>query len=202
MKRQAGAAPSGTRSVGSLAWAGAILAIDLLASPLGPRLSITSGAVASPANARRIGDELSFALPAVTLAVEFARRDLQGAAQFGTSFAATLLATEALKRSLSVERPDGRDDLSFPSGHAARAFAAATFVHRRHGLRPALPVYGLATFVGYTRVRANRHRWSDVIGSAAVAAASAWWLVDPKVPTLGVAFAPGQILVQFQIPLR
>ncbi|HJW10226.1 MAG TPA: phosphatase PAP2 family protein, partial [Albitalea sp.] len=68
----------------------------------------------------------------------------------------------------------------FPSGHAVNAFAAATYVHRRHGLRYAWPLYAAATYVGYTRVHANRHRWGDVIGSAAIAGAMTWWLVDPK----------------------
>lgn len=129
---------------------------------------------------RRIGDALRYVLPAATLGVELARGDREGAGQFALAFTASAAATEVLKRTVHVERPDQSNDQSFPSGHAVNAFAAATYVHRRHGFRYAWPLYAAATYVGYTRVHANRHRWSDVIGSAAIAGAMTWWLVDPK----------------------
>src|SRR5437867_9820701 len=100
--------------------------------------------------------------------------------QYTESLAVTLLGTEVLKRTTHVERPDHANDQSFPSGHASRAFSAATYVHRRYGLEPALPLYVLGTYVGYTRVQARRHRWADVAGSAAVSAAASWWLVQPR----------------------
>lgn len=85
-----------------------------------------------------------------------------------------------LKRTTHVERPDRSNDESFPSGHASRAFSAATYMHRRHGFESAWPLYLAATYVGYTRVHEGRHRWGDIVGSAAVSAAATWWLVDPK----------------------
>jgi membrane-associated phospholipid phosphatase len=129
---------------------------------------------------REIGDVLSYAMPAAVLGFELYRGDKEGAWQFATSFAATTLATEALKRATNVERPDRTNDLSFPSGHAARAFSAASYIHRRHGWEYALPAYALATYVGHTRVQAKRHRWGDIAGAAAVSTLATWWLVDPK----------------------
>jgi len=56
--------------------------------------------------------------------------------RFGKSWAATLGATEALKRITQVERPDRSNHESFPSGHASHAFAAATYVATRRQTRP------------------------------------------------------------------
>jgi membrane-associated phospholipid phosphatase len=145
-------------------------------------------ALANDEGQRRAGDVLSYALPLATLGVELARGDGRGALQFAESFGVTTLATEVLKRTVHSERPDHTNDQSFPSGHAARAFAAATYVQRRHGFGSAWPLYALSVYVGHTRVDAQRHRWVDVAGAAAIAAASSWWLVEPK-PSMGVAAA-------------
>ena len=151
---------------------------------------------------RRAGDVLSYALPVATLGTELWRGDRQGAWQFAESFVVTVTATELLQRTTGVERPDHSNDRSFPSGHAARAFAAATYVHRRHGLESAWPLYALATYVGYTRVQSGRHRWADVAGAAGVAAASSWWLVRPKAPGLSVVLEPRGVSVAWSLPLR
>lgn len=148
---------------------------------------------------RRAGDVLRYALPAGVVAGELWRSDEEGLWQFGKSWAVTIVATEALKRSTHVERPDRSDDLSFPSRHASDAFAAAAYMHRRHGIDQAWPWYAAATYVGWTRVQANRHRWVDIAGSAALASASSWWLVSPAGgPRVSVVpmLAPGRIAVE------
>lgn len=149
---------------------------------------LTAALAAAPARAddgasRRTGDVLSYALPAGTLGFELLRGDRQGALQFTQSLGVTLLASEVLKRTVHAERPDHTNDQSFPSGHAARAFAAATYVHRRHGWNHAWPLYALSMYVGHTRVEAQRHRWGDIAGAAAIAAASSWWLATPQQST-------------------
>ena len=154
---------------GRLAWRGVGTVVLALAA---------SSALASDGG-RRAGDVLSFALPLATLGVELARGDREGAGQFAWSFAATTGTAEVLKRVTGVERPDGSNDLSFPSGHAARAFSSAAYVRARHGLLPSLPLYAAAVYVGHTRVDARRHRWGDVLGAALLAEASAAWLVTP-----------------------
>lgn len=166
----------------------------LLALALAP----TSSAMAGDEH-RRAGDVLRYALPAGVVACELWRSDDEGLWQFGTSWALTIVATEALKRTTRVERPDRSDDLSFPSRHASDAFAAATYLHRRHGIDQAWPWYLAASYVGWSRVQSSRHRWVDIAGSAALASASSWWLVSPAgaprvsvVPMLG----PRQIAVE------
>lgn len=147
------------------------------------RIVLCLAFVARPADAndahRRAGDALRLAMPVGVVSYELWRGDREGLWQFGSSWAMTLGATEALKRGTRIERPDRSDELSFPSGHASHAFAAATYMHRRHGFDAAWPWYVAATYVGWTRVRAERHRWADIAGSAVLAGASSWWLVSP-----------------------
>jgi len=151
----------------------------------------------------RVGDVLRYALPASVFAYEAYKGDGEGLWQFGSSWAVTLGATEVLKRTTNVERPDGSDDMSFPSGHAAHAFAAATYMHRRHGFGRAAPYYVLATYVGWTRVNADRHRWGDIAGSAAVAGLSTWLLVDPKPePSVRVMPIVGPDIIALQFDAR
>jgi membrane-associated phospholipid phosphatase len=133
---------------------------------------------ASLANERRVGDHLSLALPIGTAAVELWRGDYQGAWQLTQTFALTTGLTEVLKKNTGVTRPDGSDDKSFPSGHAARAFSAAAYVHQRHGFEAAWPLWLGATYVGHTRVQARRHRWSEVAVAAGLAYGFARWRVD------------------------
>lgn len=129
---------------------------------------------------KRAGDVLSWAMPAGVAAYELVQGEREGALQFGKAFAVTLGAAAVLKHTVHEERPDHSDNDAFPSGHAARAFSAATYVHRRYGVESALPMYLAATYVGWTRVHADQHRWGDVLGGAALSAAATWWLVDPK----------------------
>jgi undecaprenyl-diphosphatase len=59
---------------------------------------------------------------------------------------------------------------SFPSGHAASAFAFATAVTADLPLL-SLPIYGLATAVSYSRVHTGVHYPSDVMGGGILGAA-------------------------------
>lgn len=170
----------------------------------GITLATAVGVAYSAPDERRWGDILSVAMPLATLGYEFAYDNRSGAWQYTESLAASLAATEVLKRATHVERPDKTNHMSFPSGHATGAFAAASFIHRRYGFENAWPAYGLATFVGYTRVHANRHRWVDVAGAAGVTTAMNWWLVTPKsresiavIPQIGPHYASVTISAQW-----
>lgn len=76
-----------------------------------------------------------------------------------------------LKKFTSVPRPDTGEPNSFPSGHTAQAFAAATFLHKEYGKEhPGYSVlaYGSATAVGELRIMNNRHWVSDVLVGAGI----------------------------------
>jgi membrane-associated phospholipid phosphatase len=139
---------------------------------------------------RRAGDVLRLAMPVGVLGYEAWRHDSEGLRQFGASWALTIGATEVLKNSTHVERPDRSGDGSFPSGHASNAFAAATYMHWRHGFGAAWPWYAAATYVGWTRVQAHRHRWTDVAGSAALAGLSSQMVVTTANDNKTIAIAP------------
>jgi len=68
-------------------------------------------------------------------------------------------------------RPDGSAYNSFPSGHTAQAFAAATFLTEEYGSTYKwMPyvAYGAASFVGGLRMANNRHYISDVLLGAGI----------------------------------
>lgn len=126
-------------------------------------------------------------LPALAGLTTLANNDLHGTRQLVLSTGATLVAVELLKTTVDATRPDGSDNKSFPSGHTAVAFSAASFMDRRYGAQwrerhgawaiPAL--YGVAALTGLARVEANRHRWGDVLAGAAIGWGSARFLSEP-----------------------
>ena len=76
-----------------------------------------------------------------------------------------------LKKLTAVPRPDTHSLNSFPSGHTAQAFVAATFLHKEYGIEnPLLSVlaYSTATGVGLLRIMNNRHWISDVLVGAGI----------------------------------
>ena len=75
------------------------------------------------------------------------------------------------KRLTAVPRPDTGTLNSFPSGHTAQAFMAATYLHKEFGKgRPWVPMLGytLASCVGVLRVMNDRHWASDVLVGAGI----------------------------------
>ena len=90
----------------------------------------------------------------------------------------------ALKAMIKEERPDHSDNKSFPSGHAAMAFAAARSIDkefRKDCIWIPIAGYAAATAIGIERVASDRHHWYDVVAGAAVGYGTAeltWWLSD------------------------
>ena len=82
--------------------------------------------------------------------------------------ALTEIMVEPLKFATRRERPDGSNAQSFPSGHAAITFAAATVIQRHLGWRHSVWAYGIASYVAASRLHDNRHFASDVVFGAAV----------------------------------
>lgn len=81
--------------------------------------------------------------------------------------AVNALLTQGLKLSVRRTRPDGTA-YSFPSGHTSGTFATATVLQRHYGWKVGIPAYAFATYVGGSRLQANRHYLSDVLFGAAV----------------------------------
>lgn len=96
-----------------------------------------------------------------------------GAAAMGTTIGLTSLAKDASDR----ERPVGRDDDSFPSGHASLISVSARLASETlryydlpRGARIAADagLAGLALTTGWARVEAGRHHPADVLAGAAL----------------------------------
>lgn len=88
---------------------------------------------------------------------------------------ATILSegiTQGMKQIGRRKRPI-RDDgtrapgFSFPSGHSAATFAAATVLQQHLGWKAAVPTYSVASFVAISRLHDQRHFASDVAFGAA-----------------------------------
>ena len=77
-----------------------------------------------------------------------------------------------IKYTASEMRPDGSTRNSWPSGHTATAFMAATILHKEYGLTRSpwysVGAYTVATATGVMRVLNNRHWISDVLSGAGI----------------------------------
>lgn len=85
----------------------------------------------------------------------------------------TQVWVQGLKFTVQRERPDGSNQVSFPSGHSAGGFAAAAVLGRHYGWKAALPAYIGASYIAAARVDGNKHYLSDVVFGAAMGLAGA-----------------------------
>lgn len=80
--------------------------------------------------------------------------------------------TRGWKAAVDETRPDGSRH-SFPSGHAARAFAGAELIRLDYGIAPAVTAYAFATGIALMRLYNNRHWLTDVVAGAGIGILSA-----------------------------
>jgi PAP2 superfamily protein len=113
----------------------------------------------------------------------------------------TQVYTNALKLAVRRDRPDGSNQRSFPSGHAANAFAFAGVVGKHYGPRAEAAGYAVASYIALSRCAANKHHFSDVFAGAGLGLVIGRSVVrrngrppgsaDGSVPrTFEIAFAP------------
>jgi PAP2 superfamily len=116
------------------------------------------------------GDIGSIAVPISAAITSIANSDEDGSRQLLGTYAATMATTALLKSTVNEARPEPYENQqdSFPSGHAASAFAGAAFLDKRYGLAYGIPAYLVAGFVGYSRVETNHHHLIDVAAGAAL----------------------------------
>ena len=130
-------------------------------------------------NTEKIGDFLTFAIPAVAYGSTFYMDDEEGREAFYWAYGTTMATTVALKYTVREKRPDNDDRDSFPSGHTSSAMTGAVFIHRRYGFTYAIPAYLGVIYTGYSRIHVNRHHPRDVLAGAVIGAVSGWYFVDP-----------------------
>ena len=109
-------------------------------------------------------------IPAVLLAGVASHNDRVNLGLILLKSEAIMLGSVYIVKTLTqVERPDGSNNLSFPSGHTAQAFLAASIVHtefRDKSQWYGIGAYALATSVAAFRMINDKHWESDVIAGA------------------------------------
>lgn len=109
-------------------------------------------------------------IPAVLLAGVESRNDRVNLALVVAKSELIMLGSVYVVKTLSqIQRPDSSNHLSFPSGHTAQAFLAASIVHaefRDKSQWYGVGAYALATSVAAFRMINNKHWESDVVAGA------------------------------------
>ncbi|KKL86231.1 hypothetical protein LCGC14_1946810 [marine sediment metagenome] len=77
------------------------------------------------------------------------------------------LTTLALKGLVRTTSPNG-DPFGWPSGHTSSTFTLATVMHKAYGPWAGVPLFALASYVGYERIDARNHDFSDVLSGALI----------------------------------
>lgn len=106
---------------------------------------------------------------------------------------------QGMKYAMRRDRPTG-ECCSFPSGHAAAAFASASVLERHLGYRAAWPTLLIASYVGMSRLADNRHFLSDVLMGSAIGIATGWTVVG-RHGRSDYALLPSPLLRGFQVNL-
>jgi len=87
-----------------------------------------------------------------------------------------------MKKLTSIERPDGSNKFSFPSGSTAIAFMGAEFLYQEYkdvSIWYGISGYLVATGTGFLRMYNNRHWFTDVVTGAGIGILStkiAYWI--------------------------
>jgi len=115
-----------------------------------------------------MGDLFLLLVPLSGYTQTFIKDDCEGTKELSLSILSTLGSTYLLKYSVKKERPNNKDNLSFPSGHTSISFSASTFIYKRYGVKYAILPYLASIYVGYSRVYAKQHDNLDVISGGVV----------------------------------
>ena len=126
---------------------------------------------------------LSLAVPVIAGVYTWSQHDLEGGKELIYASMFTVHTTTLIKNSVRRTRPNGGDDLSFPSGHAAAAFMGASYAQHRYGWNLGLPMYGLAAGVAAHRFNTKKHYWTDIIAGAGLGWLSGY-LFTAKYPNI------------------
>ncbi len=136
------------------------------------------------------------------------------------AFVVNAITVQVLKVAIRRDRPApgvekdgwfGHEDLSFPSGHTAAAFAIGTVLaesgdDKRRALRRTLG-YGIGVLTAYQRVNHDTHWLSDTVAGAAIGIAAANVVMRRRREAepfghLGIAPMDDGMMLTYTVPLR
>ncbi len=126
------------------------------------------------------GDILQVAIPASAfISTLILNDDNKSTLEFAKIVGTTFIITHFLKNAIDKERPNGGRH-SFPSGHTSSAFSGAAFVQKKYGWHVGIPAYLLAGYVGWSRVKASKHDYMDVISGTIIGIYTAYIFTKPQ----------------------
>ncbi|WP_431160790.1 phosphatase PAP2 family protein [Flagellimonas beolgyonensis] len=125
------------------------------------------------------GDVLLVSLPVASLTGTLLIGDREGSWQFVKGFVVNQAVTLGMKYAINKPRPYDNGYRAFPSGHTSTTFQSAAFLQKRYGWKFGVPGYVLATFTGYTRIKAHKHDGWDVLAGALVGIGSSYLFTSP-----------------------
>ena len=92
----------------------------------------------------------------------------------GTCLLAIKFMAKALKKAVPERRPDGENNKSFPSEHAAECVASAMIIEREYPGQVGALAYALAATVSMARIESKKHHPRDVLAGAIIGTLSVW----------------------------
>jgi membrane-associated phospholipid phosphatase len=134
---------------------------------------IISSSTLASSTLETVGDIGQIALPVTAVSATLLNKDLKGFSEFAYSYLLSTGSVQLLKHTIHRERPN-HGDQSFPSGHTANGFVAASFLQFRYGWKYGAPAYALAAVTGYSRIQAKKHWTTDVLVGAAIGVGSSF----------------------------
>ena len=149
----------------------------------------------------RAGDVIQITIPVTALLIAFGKDDTQGMKELFYTVAASTAATWALKFAVNSKRQKG-GKYSFPSGHTSLAFSGASFLGMRYGMAYGAPAVGAASFVGYSRVYAKRHYWSDILGGALIGGLSGFFFTTSQAEKTSLKHQPSDPYDPAKLPAK
>ena len=120
------------------------------------------------------GDALLILMPAFSYLYSYYQSDREGQIELTKSLLSTVAVTYALKFATKEERPNHKNNRSFPSGHSAVTFSSASYLDKRYGLDVAMMPYVGAVWTAYSRVESKNHYTKDVVAGALIGIASSY----------------------------
>ena len=156
------------------------------------------------------GDILQIALPVAALGLSYGwtdddkKKSFKNVIPFVKSYGYGLLVVYAGKAAAAKRRPDGGDAKSFPSGHTYSAFSGAAQINKLLGPNYGIPAYTLASLVGYSRIKSQRHFLGDVLGGASIALLSHWYFsnnLTPESPQLNLEANSEPVAISIKAPI-
>ena len=133
-----------------------------------------------------IGDWVQIGLPIAGYVGAWLSDDREGTRQLTRTLIGASVSAHVFKQLAERSRPDASDSRSFPSGHTTAAFAGSEFIRQRYGNKWGIPATAAAAFVGYSRIRANKHFRDDVLAGASNGLLWNWYYTTSKDSALSV----------------